>query len=66
MEKYLGVKMIQATPMNRLDYNKYRGWELPADENGTDLCLKAADNTIVNGWLPSQTDMLATDWRILD
>lgn len=26
------------------------------------LCLKAADDSIVNGWLPSQTDMLADDW----
>lgn len=26
------------------------------------LCMKAADNTIVNGWLASQTDMLANDW----
>lgn len=26
------------------------------------LCMKAADNTIVNGWLASQTDMLAEDW----
>lgn len=26
------------------------------------LCMKAADNSIVNGWLASQTDMLATDW----
>lgn len=30
------------------------------------LCMKAADNTIVNGWLASQTDMLADDWIILD
>lgn len=30
------------------------------------LCMKAADNTIVNGWLASQTDMLAEDWCILD
>jgi hypothetical protein len=29
------------------------------------LCLKAVDDTIVNGWLPSQTDMLATDWTVL-
>jgi len=27
------------------------------------LCMKAADNTIVNGWLASQTDMLAEDWE---
>lgn len=30
------------------------------------LCMKAADNTIVNGWLASQTDMLAEDWAIVD
>jgi hypothetical protein len=28
------------------------------------LCMKAADDTIVNGWLASQTDMLATDWEL--
>ena len=26
------------------------------------LCMKAADDSIVNGWLASQTDMLAKDW----
>lgn len=30
------------------------------------LCMYAADGSIVNGWLASQTDMLATDWAILD
>ena len=25
------------------------------------LCMKAADNTIVNGWLASQTDMISED-----
>ncbi len=30
------------------------------------LCMKAADGTIVNGWLASQTDMLSNDWIILD
>jgi hypothetical protein len=30
------------------------------------LCLKAADGTVVNGWLASQTDILAEDWCILD
>jgi hypothetical protein len=29
------------------------------------LCLKAADNSIVNGWLASQTDMLAEDWQTI-
>ncbi len=30
------------------------------------LCMKAADGNIVNGWLASQTDVLANDWCILD
>jgi len=36
MERYFGTKAILARPMTRLDYNRYRGWELPADENGDD------------------------------
>ena len=34
--RYLGVKTINAIPMNRADYNTLRGWELPSDENGSD------------------------------
>ena len=30
------------------------------------LCMKAADDTVVNGWLASQTDMLANDWVIVE
>lgn len=30
------------------------------------LCMKAADGTIVNGWLASQTDMLANDWVVVE
>ena len=33
MKKYIGVKMIQATPMNLRDYNKYRGWKVPTNED---------------------------------
>ena len=29
------------------------------------ICMKAADDSIVNGWLVSQTDITATDWVIL-
>lgn len=28
------------------------------------LCMKAADGTVVNGWLASQTDMLSSDWML--
>ena len=30
------------------------------------ICMKAADGTIVNGWLASQTDMLAEDWQLFE
>lgn len=33
---YVGTKVVHAFPMTRLEYNKLRGWELPADENGDD------------------------------
>ena len=36
MKKYIGTKVINAVPMNRLDYTVLRGWQLPADENGSD------------------------------
>lgn len=36
MKTYIGTKIINATPMNRQDYNLFRGWVLPVDENGAD------------------------------
>jgi hypothetical protein len=36
MKSYIGTKQVQATPMNRGDYNAFRNWDLPADENGAD------------------------------
>lgn len=30
------------------------------------LCMYAADGSIVNGWLASQTDILAEDWQIVE
>jgi len=36
MKSYIGTKLINAMPMNRQDYNTFRGWTLPAGENGAD------------------------------
>ncbi|QLY65797.1 MULTISPECIES: DUF2829 domain-containing protein [Enterobacter cloacae complex] len=36
MTQHIGVKLINAFPMTRLAYNDFRGWQLPADENGAD------------------------------
>lgn len=34
MPLYEGTKTVRAKPMTRLYYNTYRGWEMPANENG--------------------------------
>lgn len=36
MQKYIGVKQVEAKPMTRGEYNDYRGWTVPADENPND------------------------------
>lgn len=35
-QHYIGSKIVAATPMTRLAYNQYRGWQLPDDEDGSD------------------------------
>ncbi|MBQ2045541.1 MAG: DUF2829 domain-containing protein [Bacteroidaceae bacterium] len=36
MKQYIGTKVIEARPMNRGEYNEYRGWPIPANENPAD------------------------------
>jgi len=36
MRRYIGTKIVHATSMTRGEYNKYRGWELPANEDPAD------------------------------
>ena len=36
MKTYIGTKILQAEPMTRGEYNKFRGWPMPADENAAD------------------------------
>lgn len=36
MQKFYGTKRIAALPMTRLEYNQFRKWELPSNENGAD------------------------------
>ena len=37
MKHYIGTKQVTGLPMTRAEYNIYRGWELPASEDGTDM-----------------------------
>lgn len=144
MKNYVGTKCIEAEPMSRGEYNRYRGWQIPENENPEDegylvrysdgyeswspkkqfedayrrcnkmtfglalealkkgeciartgwngkgmylflahgediqkcvgipdkcvdvVCMKTAQNTVVFGWLASQSDMLAEDWVIVE
>jgi hypothetical protein len=36
MQKYIGVKQVEAKPMTRGHYNDYRGWTVPEGENPAD------------------------------
>ena len=55
MEKYIGTKVITAKSMTRGDYNNYRGWTIPEDENPADegYLVKYEDGYI--SWSPKST-----------
>lgn len=36
MKMFIGTKMVLARPMGRGEYNAYRGWQIPLDENPAD------------------------------
>lgn len=36
MDQHIGTKIVNAKPMTRAEYNIFRGWALPDDENGED------------------------------
>jgi len=36
VDTFYGTKKVIAASMTRAQYNKYRGWDLPKDENGAD------------------------------
>ena len=69
MQKYIGTKRLKATPMTRGDYNKYRGWKYPKDENPDDTgyMVEYQDGGVSNhpnhegyiSWSPSNVFELA-------
>jgi hypothetical protein len=52
MNTHMGFKEILARPMTRQEYNDYRGWELPNDENGAD-----------EGYLVEYTDSPSSNFK---
>lgn len=37
MKRYIGTKVVNATPMTRWEYNAYRGWQIPEEEKQFDV-----------------------------
>lgn len=54
MNYYMGFKLIKAEPMNREDYNKYRGWTIPENENPLDegYIVRYSDDYV--SWSPKE------------
>lgn len=53
MKNYIGTKLIRVIPMNREDYNKLRGWDVPNNENPMDdgyLVCYPGQTSNVNGF----------------
>lgn len=55
MEEYVGTKVIKAKPMLRGEYNLYRGWLIPLDEDPFDsgYLVEYEDGYI--SWSPQET-----------
>lgn len=51
---YIGIKRIKAKPMTRGEYNDFRGWKLPKDENPSDegYMVKYSDDYV--SWSPKK------------
>lgn len=54
MERYLGVKMIEAEPMNLGEYNKFRGWTIPEDEDPNREGYKVVYQDGYVSWSPKE------------
>lgn len=64
MKQYITTKPIEAKPMTRGDYNEYRGWTIPDDENPCDegYLIKRNDGYVT--WLAKET--FENDYKEID
>lgn len=54
MQKYVGTKQIEARAMTRGEYNNYRGWPIPADENPNDKGYLVKYSDGYESWSPEK------------
>jgi len=54
MDKYIGTKLVEAKEMNLGDYNKFKGWTIPENENPKTegYMVKYSDDYI--SWCPKE------------
>ena len=54
MKKYIGTKIIEGKPMTRGEYNLYRGWTIPENENPTDAGYLVKYPDGYESWSPKE------------
>ena len=62
MKHFIGIKEVDAKPMTRGEYNEYRGWQIPADENPDDEGYLVKYSDSYESWSPKEafTGLLST------
>lgn len=66
LAKYIGSKVIKAKPMTRGEYNEYRGWKIPENENPQDegYLVVYVDSDDYVSWSPK--DVFERAYRSFD
>lgn len=54
MKQYIGTKLISAEPMTRGEYNFYRGWQIPENENPKDAGYHVVYSDNYESWSPAE------------
>ena len=54
MKHFIGIKEVDAKPMTRGEYNEYRGWQIPADENPDDEGYLVKYSDSYESWSPKE------------
>lgn len=54
MNKYIGTKLIEAEPMKLGDYNKFKGWTIPVNENPEREGFKVKYSDGYISWSPKE------------
>ena len=54
MKNYIGTKLIKAKPMTRGEYNDFRGWKIPENENPEDKGYLVEYSDGYQSWSPEK------------